>query len=61
MIPPDANPYYQPPQRNVIQVDRKDGTWIVWNWNDLCWDLKYEKLDLPTDPTSALQMGEDLR
>lgn len=33
------NPYYQPPQRNVIQVERPESRdWIVWNWDTASWD-----------------------
>ncbi len=37
------DPYHQPPQRNVIQIERKEnGDWIVWNWNTAAWDVKLE-------------------
>ncbi len=33
------NDYYQGPQRNPIQVERKErGDWIVWNWRRASWD-----------------------
>jgi hypothetical protein len=40
------HPYYQGPQRAVIQVERKErGDWIAWNWNTVSWDFKHGPLN----------------